>query len=176
MIPLDESNPKHRAFARLAIAQRDIGAAQRAIGVIEPPKSPDKYDIYEMLMIAAAILYSRPFIATRPYPGIPAKFATFDKPAFQAFHDQMISYRNRFVAHCDKRDVKVHILPKGTQFRGPGDSTLIVHKHGTGVSTLTFQPKGLPLFKAVCAFQLTRLGKEIALMSHHLFPTSTKRR
>jgi hypothetical protein len=170
MIPLDEANPKHRSFARLAIAQRDIGAAQRAIGLIEPPKSPDKHDIYEMIMTAAAILYSRPFIATKAYPGIPAKFAKFGKPAFQTFHDYMVSYRNRFVAHCDKRDVKVQILPKGTQFRGPGNSTFTVHKHGTSVSTQTFQPKGLPLFKAVCAFQLTRLGKEIDLMSHQLFP------
>ena len=110
MIALDESNRKHCAFARLAIAQRDIGAAQRVICQIEDLNPSD--DVYETLMIAATILYSRPFIGTRVYPGIPAKFARFDKPSFQALHDGMISSRNRFVAHCDRRDVKVRYFPR----------------------------------------------------------------
>jgi hypothetical protein len=166
MIPLDEANPKHRAFSRLVIAQRDIDLAHRAISHIATLKASNMDDIYEMLITAAAILYSRPFIATKAYPRIPAKFARFDKSAFQTFHDEMVSFRNRFVAHCDTRDVKVQILPKGTQFRGSGNSVFTVHKHGTGVTTLRFQPKGLPLFKAVCSFQLARLGKEIDLRSH----------
>jgi hypothetical protein len=169
MIPLDEANPKHRAFARLAIAQRDIGAAHRAVCHIGELKPSD--DVYEMLVNAAAILYSRPFIATKAYPGIPAKFARFDKPTFQTFHDEMISFRNRFVAHCDSRDVKVQVLPKGTQFRGRGNSLFTVYRHGTGVTTRRFQPKGLPLFKSVCTFQLTRLGRELDLISQKLFAT-----
>ena len=169
MIRLDDANRKHQAFSRLAIAQRDIGAAERALCQIEDLKPSD--DVYEMLMTAAAILYSRPFIATKAYPGIPAKFARFDKPAFQTFHDEMISFRNRFVAHCDSRDVKVQILPKGTQFRGPGGSFLTVFRHGTSVTTLRFQREGLPLFKSVCSFQLARLGKHINSLSHELFPT-----
>jgi hypothetical protein len=168
MIPLDETNRKHRAFARLAIAQRDVGAAHRAVCHIEDLKPSD--EVYELLVTAAAILYSRPFVATKAYPGIPSKFARFDKPSFQTFHDEMISFRNRFVAHCDSRDVKVQILPKGTQFRRPGDSLLEVYRHGTSVSTRRFQRKGLPLFKSVCSFQLARLGKHINSLSHQLFP------
>jgi hypothetical protein len=34
MIALDEQNRKHRAFSRLAIAQRDLGEARRAIQLI----------------------------------------------------------------------------------------------------------------------------------------------
>jgi len=169
VIALDESNRKHCAFARLAIAQRDIGGAQRIICQIE--ELNPSHDVYETLMIAATILYCRPFIGTRAYPGIPAKFARFGKPSFQALHDGMISSRNRFVAHCDRRDVKVQILPKGTQFRAPDGSILTVYRHGTSVSTSTFQRKGLPLFKSVCSFQLERLGKHINAMSHELFPT-----
>jgi hypothetical protein len=171
MIPLDDANAKHRAFSRLAIAQRDIGAARRAICHIGELKASERDDIYEMLLTAAVIFYSRPFIATKEYPGIPARFARFDKLAFQTFHDKMISFRNRFVAHCDRRDIKVQILPKGTQFRGRGNSVYTVHRHGTGVTTRSFQSKGLPLFEAVCSFQLKRLGREIDLISHQLFPT-----
>jgi hypothetical protein len=169
MIPLDEAKPRHRAFSRLVIAQRDIDLAHRAISHIEKLKASNMDDICEMLITAAAIFYSRPFIATKAYPRIPAKFATFDKPAFQTFHDEMLSFRNRFVAHCDTRDVKVQILPKGTQFRGSGNSLFTVRRHGTGVTTLRFQPKGLPLFKAVCSFQLARIGEEINSESQELF-------
>jgi hypothetical protein len=31
--------------------------------------------------------------------------------------------------------------------------------------------KGLPLFKSVCTFQLTRLGRELDLISQKLFAT-----
>lgn len=168
MIKLDESNRRHRAFARLAIAQRDIGAAQSVINQIEE-LNPSR-EVYEALMIAGTILYSRPFIGTRAYPPVPAKFARFEKASFQAFHDEMIFSRNRFVAHCDSRDIKVEILPKGTQFMGPGGSILTVYRHGTSVSTRTFQRRGLPLFKSVCSYQLERLAKHINAMSHELFP------
>lgn len=167
MIALDESN-KHCAFARLAIAQRDIGAARRVICQIE--ELNPSHDVYETLMIATTILYSRPFINTRTYPGVPAKFALFDKPSFQALHDGMIFSRNRFVAHCDRRDARVQIFPKGTQFRAPDGSILTVYRHGTSLSTSTFQRKGLPLFKSACSFQIERLGKHINTMSYALFP------
>src|SRR5436309_10553193 len=104
MISLDDANAKHRAFCRLAIAQRDIGAARRAIHHIGEMNASGNNDIYEMLLSVAVIFYSRPFVATKEYPGIPSKFTKFDKPAFQTFHDEMISFRNRFVAHCDRRD------------------------------------------------------------------------
>lgn len=171
MISLDEGNPKHRAFARLAIAQRDIGAAQRALSYIE--KLNPSQDVYEMLITAAAIQYSRPFIATKAYRGIPGKFARFANPAFQTFHEEMILCRNQFVAHCDSRVVKVEIVPKGTEFRGRDGSLFTVYRHGTKVTTRVFRRDGLLLFKSVCAFQLERLREDINSLSHQLFPAQS---
>jgi len=170
MIALDHANPKHRAFSRLAIAQRDIGDARRAIRLIGEVPASQRDQLYEVLLSAAAIFYSRPFVATRQYPAIPRKFTGFDNPTFQTFHDEMISARNRFIAHCDAREIKVHILAKGTQFRGSGNSVYTVAKHATAVGTRRFHPKGIPLFEAVCSFQLERLGEEIARLSNQLFP------
>ncbi len=171
MIALDENDPKHRAFSRLAIAQRDIGEARRAIQLIKEFNASERDDLYERLISAAVVSYCRPFVATKQYPGIALKFHTFENRGFQAFHDEMILFRNRFVAHCDARDIKVQILPKGTQFRGKGNSLYTVAKHATSVSTRWFRSKGLPPFEELCVFQLDRLGDEIALLSNRLFPT-----
>ena len=173
MIALDEQNRKHRAFSRLAIAQRDIGEARRAIQLIREFNASEREDLYERLISAAVISYCRPFVATRQYPGIAPKFRRFENRAFQTFHNEMISFRNRFVAHCDTRDIKVQILPKGTQFRGKGNSVYTVARHATSVSTLWFPAKGLSPFEELCSFQLERLGDEIALLSNQLFPTES---
>lgn len=171
MIPLDEGNSKHRAFSRLAIAQRDIGEARRAIQLISEYKVSERDDLYERLISAAVISYSRPFITTKQYPGIPRKFGKFQNRACQAFHDELILFRNRFVAHCDSRDIKVQILPKGTQFHGKGNSRYTVARHGTSVSTRWFRAKGILPFNKLCSLQLERLGDEIARLSNELFPT-----
>ncbi|MEY2507718.1 MAG: hypothetical protein QOH01_2047 [Verrucomicrobiota bacterium] len=71
MIALDEQNPKHRGFSRLAIAQRDIGEAQRAVQLISEHGAAERSELFERLFSAAVIACARPFIATRQYPGIP---------------------------------------------------------------------------------------------------------
>ena len=55
MIALDEQNRKHRAFSRLAIAQRDIGEARRAIQLIREFNASEREDLYERLISAAVI-------------------------------------------------------------------------------------------------------------------------
>jgi hypothetical protein len=170
---LDETNPKHRGFARLAIAQRDIRAAAAAIELAtEYSAKEDQRQIYEMLVLTAAILYSRPFVGARRNPAIPGKFSAFDTQALGNLHNDVITFRNRFGAHCDVRDVKVEILTKGTQFRSPDGGIFTVHKHATTVSTRTFSPKGLPLMKELCSFQVSRLSSHIDSMSNRLFPSS----
>ena len=173
MIALDDQNAKHRAFARLAIAQRDIGEARRAIQLIRKLKASERDDLFERLVSAAIISYARPFIATKLYPGISRKFAKFDNRGAKTFHNELISFRNRFVAHCDRRDVKVGILPKGTQFRGKGNAIYTVAKHATSVSTQWFRARGLSPFEELCSLQLERLGHEIDRLSNQLFPTTS---
>jgi hypothetical protein len=172
MIALDENDPKHRAFSRLAIAQRDIGEARRAIQLIKEFKARERDDLYERLVSSAVVSYCRPFVTTKQYPGIASKFRRFENQTMQAFHDEMILFRNRFIAHCDAREIKVQILPKGTEFRGKGDAVYTVARHGTSVSTRWFRSQGLAPFEELCAFQLERLGDEIASLSHRLFPTA----
>jgi hypothetical protein len=170
MITLDEQDPKHRLFSRLVVAQRDIGEARRAIQLISKHHAPEGGELYERLFAAAVIAYARPFIVARAYPGIPPKFQKFEDRAFQTFHDEIISFRNKFVAHCDARDVKVQILPKGTQFRRRDGAMFTVARHGTGVSTRWFRAKGLLPFEELCSYQLKRLDREVAALSNQLFP------
>ena len=125
--------------------------------------------MYESLFSAAVIAYSRPFIAIKQYPGIPAEFGKFENPGFQTFHDETIAFRNRFVAHCDARDIKVQILPKGIQFRSKDGSLYMVARHATSISTRWFHARGLSYFDELCAYQLERLGSEIDVRSKQLF-------
>jgi hypothetical protein len=119
---------------------------------------------------AAVVAYARPFVVARRYPGIPRKFSKFEHRAFQTFHDELIAFRNRFVAHCDAEEVKVQILPQGTQFRRHDGATFTVARHGTSVSTRWFRDKGLLPFEELCSYQLERLGHEVAALSNQLFP------
>jgi hypothetical protein len=171
MIALHEQDPKHRLFSRLAIAQRDMGEARLAIQLIREHHANEGSELYDRLFAAAVIAYARPFIAARGYPGIPRKFSKFEHRAFQTFHNELISFRNKFVAHCDAGEVKVQILPKGTQFRRRDGAIFTVARHGTGVSTRWFRAKGLLPFEELCSYQLERLGGEIAVLSNRLFPT-----
>ena len=171
MISLDEQDPKHRGFSRLAIAQRDIGEAQGAIQLIGEHNAAQGSGLYERLVSAAVVAYARPFISTRQYPGIPPKFRRFENPGYQAFHDELIAFRNKFVAHCDANEVKVQIMPKGTQFRRADGAVFTVARHGTSVSTRWFRPAGLRPFEELCSFQLDRLSREIAMLSKRLFPS-----
>jgi|SRR5882724_758562 len=171
MITLDEQDPKHRLFSRLAIAQRDIGEARRAIQLIGEHHAAERGELYERLFAAGVIAYARPFIMARGYPALPRKFSRFEHRAFQTFHDELISFRNKFVAHCDAGDVKVQILPKGTQFRRSDGAMFTVARHGTSVSTRWFRADGLLPFEELCAYQLERLSSEIAMLSNQLFPT-----
>ena len=170
MIALDEQNPKHRQLSRLAIAQRDIGEARRAIQLISEHQAIEGSELYERLVSSAVIAYARPFIATRQYPGIAPKFRQFGDRGFQTFRDNTIAFRNKFVAHCDASEVKAQILPKGTQFRRKDGAVFTVARHGTSVSTRWFRAAGLPQFEELCSYQLERLGSEIAALSHQLFP------
>jgi hypothetical protein len=171
MIALDEQNPKHRRFSRLAIAQRDIGEAQSAVQLIREHHAAEGSALYERLVSAAVVAYARPFIATRQYPGIPRKFHRFENRAYQTFHDELIAFRNKFVAHCDASEVKAQIMPKGTQFRRADGAVFTVARHGTSVSTRWFRAAGLRPFDELCAFQLERLGHEISFLSNQLFPS-----
>jgi hypothetical protein len=170
-ITLDDQNPKHRRFSRLVVAQRDIGEARRAVHLIAEHHAAEGSELYERLFSAAVIAYARPFIATRQYPGIPRKFSRFQLRSFQTFHDEMIAFRNKFVAHCDAIDVKVEILPKGTQFRRRDGAVFTVARHGTSVSTRWFRAAGLLAFEELCSYHLERLGSEVATLSNQLFPT-----
>jgi hypothetical protein len=170
-ISLDETKPEHRAFARVAIAQRDIRAADTTIQLAkEYSTGNEDRQTYETLMLAAAILYARPFIGAKRNPAVPKRFSRFDDPALQNLHDDIVIFRNRFGAHCDVRNVKVEILVKGTQFRSANGGIFTVNKHATTVSTRTFNPKGLPLMEKLCSLQVRRLSDQIDSMSRHLFP------
>ena len=170
MIALDDQNPKHRQFSRLAIAKRDIGEAQRAIQLISDHQATEGSGLFERLVSAAVVAYARPFIATRQYPGIPRKFHRFENRGYQTFHDELIAFRNKFVAHCDASEVKTQIMPKGTQFRRADGAVFTVARHGTSVSTLWFRAAGLRPFDKLCSFQLERLAEDINALSHQLFP------
>jgi hypothetical protein len=171
MIALDEQNAKHRLFSRLAVAQRDMGEARRAIQLISEHHASERSELYERLFAAAVVAYARPFIVSRQYPGIPRRFGKFDNRAYQTFHDEVIAFRNKFVAHCDAGEVKVQILPKGTQFRRADGATFTVARHATSVSIRWFRAAGLQPFEELCSFQLERLGHDIAVLSNQLFPT-----
>ena len=167
---LDEQNPTHRLFSRLAIAQRDVGEARRAIQLIREHYATERGELYERLFAAAVVAYVRPFIVSRRYPGIPRKFSTFETRTFQTLHDEMIAFRNKFVAHCDAEEVKVQILPKGTQFRRHDGAIFTAVRHGSSVSKRWFRAEGLLAFEELCSYQLERLGHAIAELSTRLFP------
>jgi hypothetical protein len=146
---LDSENPEHQRLKRIILARHDIRAALhvakhlldlRILNVRDP--------ILDALRCALVVCYTRPFIHTRKYPGIPKEYARFPREDLKTTHLQVIDFRNKFVAHRDQACNSVVLAPLG--FDGKFTTSV-------GFSLFNdFRP-----IKTLCEFQFSRMGKDI---------------
>jgi hypothetical protein len=157
---LDSKDPEHRRLKRIILARHDIRAALhvakhlidlRILNVRDPN--------LDALRCALVICYTRPFIHTKQYPGIPKTYTKFPRKDLEITHLQVIDFRNNFVAHRDQACNSVVLTPLG--FDGKFTTSV-------GFSLFNdFRP-----IKTLCEFQFSRMGEDIrralTALSHNM--------
>jgi hypothetical protein len=169
-VTLNWSSPRHGQLARLILAERDFSAALRAVEhVIEHVTDP-RDPLLDALECAAAICYARPFLAGRSHARISAKYERFDDDNQKTLHSFILKHRDEYAAHTnDKAHTVSIVLMKGKQAKwNTGHGTIA--NHGQSVEFQTLRPEAYPLFKALCEFQLQRIGADIEKEKDELFP------
>ena len=164
---LDLENPKNRTYARLVLARRDITEAYRivryVINRIARPNDP----LFDPLSCAAVIAYSRPFISTRGYPGLPKRYKSFDSAQLSALHGEIIRLRNTCVAHSDEDVNKVFLRP-AKEGGSSGGGSKAARTYG-GIRSRGILLSAFPVFKDLCEHQLAELKAHIGEQEKLLF-------
>lgn len=168
---LDLNDSRQRALARLIIAYRDITSAAEAAKYICNDIKSDHDKLFAPLCNAVVINYSRPFIRTIFYPGLPKKYCQFTDAGMQSDHAVLIEYRNAFVAHSDLQERRVGILPKGSHVK-IGDSRGTLSNYGHFVDGKILPHTCFPRILTLCQFQLNRINTAMQGEMEHTFKTA----
>ena len=138
---------KKRNLYRLAVARSDISASLHAcdllLSEINKANPYDPYDplrnpLYQPLVEAIVISYSRPFTRNKPYGALPAKWGKMGHVKLQEIHDDLIASRAKAVAHSDFEERKIMITPPGakigkTELRTGGLGIIVTKRIFTAV-------------------------------------------
>ena len=130
-VPLDGNKPRHRALGRLLIARDDIRKAHKYTAmIIDQIKSPDD-NLFYPLHCAVTVCYGRPFTSGRGYAAVPACYSRFTDAEQTSLHNDMIKFRNEYIAHSDEKAAKVILIPKGVEVSiDNGKMQAKVHRSG----------------------------------------------
>jgi hypothetical protein len=150
---LNLNDPRGSALARLILAQRDIREAKSFAHLVVTRIRLPNDGFFRPLSYASTIAYSRPFTGSKGYPKLPPGYSTFDRPDFDALHQQIICIRHKCVAHSDAElNRVVLLLGNGAPLQTP--------RHAIRSRQLAFGT--FALFRDLCEYQLNRLKKDIA--------------
>lgn len=126
---------RRRALYRLVAARSDIGAAH---GIAEYGRDHIK-DLRDELWIplqdAMVIAYARPFTSNKPVGRLPNKWSRFGNQGLQRLHDDLISMRDRLVAHGDASERRIIVYPPGATLTAG-----LPRSDGAAVALATMRP------------------------------------
>ncbi|MFL6597006.1 MAG: hypothetical protein ACJ8KF_03475 [Chthoniobacterales bacterium] len=170
-IELDRDNPRHRALARLVIANRDWSAAAEVLRYIVINVKNSYDPLYYPLTAAAVVCYARPFLGGRSHSRISRAFERFPENVKRANHERLLTYRSVVIAHANDEKHEVTLIQKGTVIdwdNGKGKGTLTEHSEmirGPELARGT-----IPHFLHLVEFQLERIKAAIDRETDALFP------
>ena len=103
-------SPKYLDFKRVAIAHRDIQeAANGATFLIENNIKPAEA-MYQVVFFGLTCSYAKPFTVNAGLGSASKKWYRFEDKSLQAYHEELLNYRNKLVAHSDSEMTQVGVL------------------------------------------------------------------
>lgn len=123
---LQRENRRRRLLYQLVAGRSDIGARQ--VTTYAREHITDIRDELRLpLQDALVVTYARPFTSNRPIGPLPEEWTRFVDPDHQRLHGELMSMRNKLVAHGDAERRKVVIYPPGAQPPVPRGPTSEAH-------------------------------------------------
>lgn len=139
--PLPRSKQKMNLY-KLVVARSDIKAAFETCELFMKTVDNLGHDLYYPLFCSIVICYGRPFSDNEPIGPLPGYWSKFSDKRLQETHDDLISTRNKLVAHSDLDIRKVIIYPPDTHVE---KTKLISGNVGVGIRSFYFPLKRFPI-------------------------------
>jgi hypothetical protein len=116
---LQTRTERKKKLYKLIVALKDIVAARHACAMFGQMVDSVGNDLYQPLLHAVVICYSKPFVENKGLGPLPGRWRKFANPDWQHSHDQLLEMRHKLIAHNDLDTVTVQIIPPGVGFYGP---------------------------------------------------------
>jgi hypothetical protein len=158
-----DAEPRHHALARLAIAKRDIEQARTMAALVMDTVKTVNDPYFQALSNATVTAYSRPFLQTKTWPGLPQIFSKLTDPHLQAVHDDLVEARNGPGAQKDSDWNTDSSTPNRLAPFMEGGEAGAGQQGETVLQRRTLPLSCFPLIHQLCSLQIERLRKRIDL-------------
>lgn len=135
----------------LAIARSDIEETMAICRLFILRVKSVRNKLYDPLLTAIIVCYSRVFLKNRPFGVLPKKWGRFASPILQQTHNTILEQRKKAIAHSDLEFRRVLIVPT----YNPSDPMGII------ISGSVLHPNIVPEILGLCTDLKSRLDTEI---------------
>lgn len=157
---------RRKSLARLIIAASDIRKAISASKQFKNNIKSTRHPLFETLQEATIIAYSRPFTANEGYGQLPSKYYKYQLKKHRQLHREVLTRRNRFVAHSDGDVRDVLIFSKGSLISPNIDSS---SGNGYLIDNVHYDVNTMNLLHEMSTILLDKLQADILLELDILF-------
>lgn len=167
------SRKEKLAFYKLAVAHSDIKSALVGFRQIVERNLDFGDPMFRTLIFGSVVSYAKPFVGNKMYGKLSAHWERFPTPPLRHAHKELIDLRNQIVAHNDWEDVKVVLIPPGSQFIVEGHEPIEVDEMWFAVRTPGVHESRIGDYISVCEFIELAMLEKLGALKDTLFDAST---
>lgn len=156
-------------FYKLAVAHADVESALAGFRQIAERNLDFSDPMFRTLVFGSVVSYAKPFVGNKMYGKLSSHWEKFPTASHRRAHKELVDLRNKLVAHNDWEDVKVIMIPPGSQFIVEGRETIEADEMWFAVKTPGVHESRIKEYVALCEFLELAMLERLGVLKDTLF-------